>query len=77
MNEGRRWGAGVAYATQGHLLVPDSTASPSQQHGLIPKAVATLTSKTQATTVILQWFGAFPGAFGLGRAQPQRRGTSP
>ena len=22
-------------------------------------------------------FGAFPGAFGLGRAQPQRRGTSP
>ena len=23
------------------------------------------------------WFGAFPGAFGLGRAQPQRRGTSP
>ena len=20
------------------------------------------------------WFGAFPGAFGLGRAQPQRRG---
>ena len=22
------------------------------------------------------WFGAFPGAFGLGRAQPQRRGTS-
>ena len=25
----------------------------------------------------LGWFGAFPGAFGLGRAQPQRRGTSP
>ena len=24
-----------------------------------------------------RWFGAFPGAFGLGRAQPQRRGTSP
>ena len=24
-----------------------------------------------------EWFGAFPGAFGLGRAQPQRRGTSP
>ena len=24
-----------------------------------------------------KWFGAFPGAFGLGRAQPQRRGTSP
>ena len=23
------------------------------------------------------WFGAFPGAFGLGRAQPQLRGTSP
>ena len=23
------------------------------------------------------WFGALPGAFGLGRAQPQRRGTSP
>ena len=23
------------------------------------------------------WFWAFPGAFGLGRAQPQRRGTSP
>ena len=23
------------------------------------------------------WFGAFPGAIGLGRAQPQRRGTSP
>ena len=23
------------------------------------------------------WVGAFPGAFGLGRAQPQRRGTSP
>ena len=21
------------------------------------------------------WFGAFPGAFGLGRAQPQRRGS--
>ena len=25
----------------------------------------------------MMWFGAFPGAFGLGRAQPQRRGTSP
>ena len=23
------------------------------------------------------WFGAFPGAFGLGSGQPQRRGTSP
>ena len=23
------------------------------------------------------WFGAFPGAFGLGRAQPQRRGPVP
>ena len=27
--------------------------------------------------VVWMWFGAFPGAFGLGRAQPQRRGTSP
>ena len=63
MNEGQRWGAGVAYATQGHLLVPDSTASPSQQHGLIPKAVATLTSKTQATTVILQRGKAFSTHF--------------
>ena len=26
---------------------------------------------------VWMWFGAFPGAFGLGRAQPQRRGTSP
>ena len=24
--------------------------------------------------VVWVWFGAFPGAFGLGRAQPQRRG---
>ena len=23
-----------------------------------------------------QWFGALPGAFGLGRAQPQCRGTT-
>ena len=28
-------------------------------------------------TLMWMWFGAFPGAFGLGRAQPQRRGTSP
>ena len=27
--------------------------------------------------VVWMLFGAFPGAFGLGRAQPQRRGTSP
>ena len=27
--------------------------------------------------VVWMWFGAFPGAIGLGRAQPQRRGTSP
>ena len=27
--------------------------------------------------VVWLWFGAFPGAFGLGRAQPQRRGSSP
>ena len=27
--------------------------------------------------VVWMWFGAIPGAFGLGRAQPQRRGTSP
>ena len=27
--------------------------------------------------VVWRWFGAFPGAFGLGRAQPQCRGTSP
>ena len=27
--------------------------------------------------VVWMWFGAFPGAFGLGRAQPQRRGSSP
>ena len=27
--------------------------------------------------VAQSWFGALPGAFGLGRAQPQRRGTSP
>ena len=27
--------------------------------------------------VVWMWFGAFPGAFGLGRAQPQRRGTRP
>ena len=27
--------------------------------------------------VVWMWFGARPGAFGLGRAQPQRRGTSP
>ena len=26
---------------------------------------------------VWMWFGAFPGAFGLGRAQHQRRGTSP
>ena len=25
--------------------------------------------------VVWMWFGAFPGAFGLGRAQPQRRGV--
>ena len=28
-------------------------------------------------TGVWMWFGALPGAFGLGRAQPQRRGTSP
>ena len=27
--------------------------------------------------VVWMWFGALPGASGLGRAQPQRRGTSP
>ena len=27
--------------------------------------------------VVWMWFGVLPGAFGLGRAQPQRRGTSP
>ena len=27
--------------------------------------------------VVWMWFGAFPGVFGIGRAQPQRRGTSP
>ena len=27
--------------------------------------------------VVWMWFGALPGAIGLGRAQPQRRGTSP
>ena len=27
--------------------------------------------------VVWMWFGAFPGAFGLGRAQPLRRGSSP
>ena len=26
---------------------------------------------------VWMWFGAFPGAFGLGRAQPQHRGSSP
>ena len=26
--------------------------------------------------VVWMWFGAFPGAFGLGRAQPQRRGAT-
>ena len=25
--------------------------------------------------VVWMWFGAFPGAVGLGRAQPQRRGV--
>ena len=32
---------------------------------------------TRMRRVVWMWFGAFPGAFGLGRAQPQRRGTSP
>ena len=27
--------------------------------------------------VVWMWFGALPGAFGLGRAQPQCRGTRP
>ena len=33
--------------------------------------------KTAKETQMWMWFGALPGAFGLGRAQPQRRGTSP
>ena len=31
----------------------------------------------RSSILVWMWFGAFPGAFGLGRAQPQRRGTSP
>ena len=32
---------------------------------------------TELIDVMWMWLGAFPGAFGLGRAQPQRRGRSP
>ena len=31
---------------------------------------------TKIPHAMWMWFGAFPGAFGLGRAQPQRRGTT-
>ena len=36
-----------------------------------------LTNDLPQRRVVWMWFGALHGAFGLGRAQPQRRGTSP
>ena len=46
LKEGRRWGAGLAYATQAHLLCLTALPPPVNRHGHIPKAVAALTSKT-------------------------------
>ena len=34
-----------------------------------------LRGRERLNRVVWMWFGALPGAFGLGRAQPQRRGT--
>ena len=41
--------------------------------GFMPLCVSCLSQRR----VVWRWFGAFPGAVGRGRAQPQRRGTSP
>ena len=59
-----REGATV-YATGTHALVEDG------------QLLEQLMSSVAQRRVVWMWFGAFPGAFGLGRAQPQRRGTSP
>ena len=36
--------------------------------------IRTRVANSPQRRVVWMWFGALPGAFGLGRAQPQRRG---
>ena len=59
-----------------HLLDAERCRTP----GLSSCASSLFIRKHSQVTqcrVVWMWFGAFPGAFGRGRAQPQRRGTSP
>ena len=66
---GRGWGSSEAQTTARIML-----ADPCEDGN--PMGVVKLCRGPQRR-VVWMWFGAFPGAFGLGRAQPQRRGTSP
>ena len=58
---------------------PDTATQPEGNSVCAQKAPARLgfPGALPQRRVVWMWFGAFPGAFGLGRAQPQRRGTSP
>ena len=49
-----------------HLLLLEAASTSLGFPGALPQR-----------RVVWMWCGAFPGAFWLGRAQPQRRGTSP
>ena len=55
--------------------LPQATAAPPGQQS--PRGRLGFPGALPQRRVVWMWFGAFPGALGLGRAQPQRRGTSP
>lgn len=65
LQEGTRWGPGLAYPIPAHPLMPDSAASSGQhtryvQPGQVPKGTATSASKDQATGVIFIERGDLP-----------------
>ena len=57
-------------AEEPEIKWPTSAGSWKKQESYRKASIAALLT-------MWMWFGALPGAFGLGRAQPQRRGTSP
>ena len=61
----------------GPLGTPLGLATPSwwSMAGTLWAQLPTWCSPVGPCVGLILWFGAFPGAFGLGRAQPQRRGT--